>query len=226
MPELNENTDMDSSRVPAFSPKLRRGTDKPLIEKRNIISSVFIAMLMGIAYQEMLSPVRDTVRNSGVSLGTVFLAGSFFLTSLRFFIGNQLHLLSDTTVGMRGDIWLFDFVAITLQSVFICFLGGVATIDVSRVIRIDFYDIVIILYLIDIVWIIAQSLLGVFIKSWRRQFVPWAWGALNSLLLFGIVAIQHGFSDPFSNAALATMLGLNVAAFVADMILIDYYDVI
>ena len=40
-------------------------------EKRNLLSSFFITVLIGLAYQEMVSPVRESVRASGITLGTV-----------------------------------------------------------------------------------------------------------------------------------------------------------
>ena len=59
-------------------PELREGKDASLIEKRNIIASVFIAMLIGMAYVEMFTPVRESVRADGVTAGTLFLAFTFF----------------------------------------------------------------------------------------------------------------------------------------------------
>jgi hypothetical protein len=78
----------------ATHPELRSGDDACLTNKRKLISSIFITMLIGISYKEMLAPVSNSVRASGFTAGTMFLAIIFFLTSMRFFIGNQLHLLS------------------------------------------------------------------------------------------------------------------------------------
>ena len=90
-------------------PEIRNGKDSSLSDKRNVISSIFIAMLITLAYAETFPPVRESVRTHGLTLGTIILFFVFFLTSMRFFIGNQLHLLSESCVRMRGDMWLYDF---------------------------------------------------------------------------------------------------------------------
>ena len=90
-------------------PEIRHGKDPSLSDKRNVISSIFIAMLITLAYAETFPPVRESVRTHGLTLGTIILFFVFFLTSMRFFIGNQLHLLSESCVRMRGDMWLYDF---------------------------------------------------------------------------------------------------------------------
>ena len=199
---------------------------KTLVEKRHLISSLFIAMLLAIAYQEMLNPVRDSVRASGVKPVTIFLALSFLLTSIRFFIGNQLHLLSESTNNIRGDVWLFDFMFIIIQSIFICFLGGASSEEVNRITHINFYNILIILYALDVLWIALQAILGKAIAAWQRPSIPWAWAALNTSLLIGTLLIQWSFSDLFGFQSLATLLLLNIAGFTIDMILLDQYHLV
>jgi len=199
---------------------------KALIEKRNLISSVFVAMLLGIAFQEMLNPVRDSVRVSGLRPVTAFLALSFFFTSIRFFIGNQLHLLSDSSEHVRGDLWLYDFLIIVTQSIFICFLGGVSSEEVNRTARVNFYDLLIVLYLVDIFWVLSQALLGKMIKAWRRSSPPWPWAILNAALLAGTLIIRLSFGDIFGFWSLAALMALNIVGFLIDIILLDQYHIV
>jgi hypothetical protein len=199
---------------------------KALVERRNLISSVFVAMLLGIAYQEMLNPVRDSVRTSGLKAVNVFLALSFFFTSIRFFIGNQLHLLSESSASIRGDIWLYDFLVIVIQSIFICFLGGVSSEEVNRITHVTFFDILIILYLLDISWVVSQAILGKFIVAWRRPSIPWPWAALNASLLAGTLLIRHTFMDLFGFWSLATLMGLNIVGFIIDIMMLDQYNIV
>ena len=199
---------------------------KALVEKRNLISSVFVAMLLGVAYQEMLDPVRDSVRSSGLRPVTVFLALSFFFTSIRFFIGNQLHLLSASSENIRGDIWLYDFLVIVIQSIFICFLGGASTEEVNRVAHVNFYDLLIVLYLLDILWVLSQAVLGNLIKAWERSSIPWPWAILNTALLVGTFIIYQSFTDAFGFWSLATLAALNIAGFLIDIILLDQYHIV
>jgi len=207
-------------------PEIRQGKDTSLLEKRNIISSVFIAILIGLAYAEMFPPVRESVRTHGLTVGTVAMFFVFFLTSMRFFIGNQLHLLSEACVRMRGDMWLYDFLIITYQTLILCFLGGLSSVDINYRVQIDFIDLLIFLYAVDIVWIVSQKLLGLFFKGWNREFIPWAWAILNGLLVVGIVVLRLLIDDIFSNQGLIWLGVLSLVAFILDIILIDHYDII
>ena len=61
-------------------------------EKRSLVSSVFITILLGIAYQEMVGPAKASLQLSGLSLGLVAYFSIFILTTLRFFVGSQIHM--------------------------------------------------------------------------------------------------------------------------------------
>ena len=205
---------------------IREGRQTGLIEKRNLVSSVFIAMLIGLAYQEMITTVRQAVHASGITWGTVILFSVFFLTSIRFFIGNQLHLLSDALVRMRGDLWFFDFMVITFQTSLLAFLGGASCVDVCRVARVGFVDILLALYVVDVIWILLQWVLGKLFAGWRREFIPWAWAILNTLLAISLIVLQLVFDDIYSDAALIWLVSSSAAAFVVDIVLVDYFNLI
>jgi hypothetical protein len=207
-------------------PGIREGKDPCLIDKRNMIASVFIAMLIGLAYSEMFPPVRESVRKNGITLATMFLAFTFFFTSMRFFIGNQLHLLSDHVVKMRGDMWLYDFLIITFETVLLCFLGGLSSLEINRMVTVDFIDLLVALYCVDILWILSQWLLGLVFKKWHRKAMPWAWAVMNTILVIIILSLRLFMADIYSTAGLASILGMNTAAFVMDIILIDHYNII
>ncbi len=74
------------------------------IEKRNLLSSIFVTFMIALAYQEMVTPVRDSLRAAGFTFETIALFAIFFLTSMRFFIGSQLHLLSEGLLKMKDVI--------------------------------------------------------------------------------------------------------------------------
>jgi len=111
---------------------------KQQIEKRNLLSSFFVTLLIALAYQEMIVPVRESVRTSGMTLGTFLLMTIFFVTTMRFFVGNQLHLLSESLVKMPGLVWFYDLMVIIIQSVVLTFLGGVSSVEVNRQTSMDF----------------------------------------------------------------------------------------
>jgi len=207
-------------------PEIRKGKDLNLLERRNIISSIFIAMLITLAYAETFPPVRESIRTSGLTLGTSILFCVFFLTSMRFFIGNQLHLLSESCVRMRGDMWLYDFLVITCESLILCFLGGLSSVDINYHVQIDFIDLLIFLYAIDIAWIISQKVLGIFFQDWKREFIPWAWATLNILLIVAIIVLCLIVDNIYSDKGLIWLGIFSIVAFILDIILIDYYDII
>jgi len=195
-------------------------------ERRNIISSVFVSVLIGLAFQEMVLPVRESVRTAGITLGTTVFFIIFFLTSMRFFIGNQLHLISDGLLKMKGIVWFYDLIWIIIQTTFLIFLGGVASVEASRPARISFIGLLIALYTADVVWIISQWMLGKFFQSWRRGFIPWMWVILNSSLIISMTVVRCFTGDLYSKTMLISLLIMNVAAFMIDVVISDYFDLL
>ncbi|MCK6562475.1 hypothetical protein L6R21_25020 [bacterium] len=192
-------------------------------EKRNLLSSFFITLLIGIAYQEMISVVRESMRLSGITVGTTLLTATFFFTSMRFFVGNQLHLLSDALLRMPGLVWLYDVMVIISQSIALIFLGSSSSIEINRKIMIGFLEFLVVLYIIDIAWIVSQWILGRFLRNWRRGFIPWAWAILNSILVICMLFLNAFTSDIYSASALTWLFGLNLIGFIVDVVLVDYY---
>lgn len=207
-------------------PAFRKGPDPKLREARTSISSFFVTLLIGLAYQEMFGPVRDSIRTNGLTLDVVCLSLVFFLTSMRFFIGNSLHLNSPALTGSDGRIWLIDFLAITLQASNLAFLGGVCTAKISRVVPIGFVELLLTLLALDILWIAAQDVLGRLTPAMKRNFVPWPWAILNSILALAILAIPLACGAWYSQSGLITLAAINSLAFVIDMILVDHYDLL
>jgi len=195
-------------------------------EKRNLLSSFFVTLLIGIAYQEMISSVRLSVREFGITLETSILMAVFFLTSMRFFIGNQFHLLSKSLIKMPGLVWFYDLMIIIIQSVVLIFLGGVVSYEMGPKIQVAFIPLLIALYGIDILWIISQWLLGKYLPSWRRESIPWGWAIINSILIAGILSLCCSAGNRYPTLILAGLLGLSLVAFVADVLLMDYADLL
>ena len=195
-------------------------------DRRNVLSSIFVVVLIGIAYQEMVVPVRESVRTAGITLGTSVLFFIFFLTSMRFFIGNQLHLMSEGLLKMKGEVWFYDLMWIILQTTVLIFLGGVSSVEVSQSVKIGFIKLLIALYAIDVLWIISQWILGKIWKDWHRDFIPWKWGILNTVLISLMLLPLFLTNEPYSKGALIYLSILNTVAFAIDIMLVDYHDVI
>ncbi len=201
-------------------------TRKQQVEKRHLLSSFFITMLIALAYQEMITPVRESVRSSGITAGTSLLMVIFFLTTMRFFVGNQLHLLSESLMRMPGLVWLYDLMVIITQSVVLIFLGGVSSVEVNLKIKVGFVQLLVALYVIDVAWVVTQWAFGKILPRWKRTFIPWAWAVLNSFLVVCIVLLNTFVNNLYTTVGLIWLFILNLIVFIADIVLIDYYNVL
>lgn len=199
---------------------------KKQVEKRNLLSSFFVTLLIGLAYQEMIEPVRASVRSYGIKLDTFLLMAIFFMTSMRFFVGNQLHLFSELLASMPGLVWFYDLMVIIVQSVVLIFLGGVSAAEINHKVQIGFVKLLIALYSIDVAWIISQWALGKIFPTWRRSFIPWDWAILNFALIVFILLLDLFVQDLYSVFGITVLFMLNLIAFIIDIILVDYYDAI
>lgn len=194
-------------------------------KRRELFPSFFMVVLIGIAYQEMVSASRESFRARGLTLGTVGLSLIFFLTAMRFFVGDYLHLQSGPMLSARGPVWFYDLMVIIAQATLLMYLGGLVSVEASKNSPVGFFWMLIILYASDVVWIISQALLGRLFHGWRRTFIPWPWCVLNSLLI-GIMLLANASCSIYSAEGIWIMGLVNGLGFVMDMVLVDYYDML
>jgi hypothetical protein len=195
-------------------------------ERRILLSQIFIVLLVSIAYQEMVAPIRDSLHSFGITLGATALFLVFLMATMRIFIGSQLHLMSENLLGMPGKVWFYDFLVIILEAMIMIFLGGETSVEVSRNSKIGFWGFLTALYILDVLWIVSQWGIGKFARSWERRFIPWAWAALNIVLIILMVLMRLLAGDIYSNANLIWLVFINAIAFVVDMFLVDYYKIL
>jgi hypothetical protein len=211
--------------------------DPPVSRDRRILVSQFmVTALLGTALQEAVDPVRSVVRAEGITPHSYALFLVFFLTLFRFFVGDVLHLQSDDLTGpSSGFRWIFDLFVITVQCVVFIFMAGAASLPESRDARFGFFDLLLLLYLTDIVWLgLASGIHKVAMLSFLsgvrpllvRQYVPYRWAILNSflsahLIIFGFLDENKNFSD----IDLLILIALNIIAFIADIIIFNYNDI-
>lgn len=196
------------------------------IDKRNLISSFFITVLIGIAFQEMISTIKTPIINDGMTINNSFLGLTFFLVSIRFFIGNQLHLFSESFLKSPGLLWLFDLIVIIVQSIILIFLGGLCIVSKNMNTSVGFKEFLVILFSIDVFWLFAQWIMGKLVKKWKRHSIPWEWAKLNGVLLVFLLLINIAIKDVYSELGLVILMTTNLIAFIIDVILIDHYDTI
>lgn len=112
---------------------------------------------------------------------------------------------------------------IIAQSVAFIFLGGICSSEANRNAVIGFVEILIAIYVIDVVWIVSQWVIGKLKAEYKREFIPWAWGILNTVLVICLVLLNF-ICDLCSGIGLICLFVLNLVAFVVDVILVDHYE--
>lgn len=202
------------------------GSPHTSADKRNLLSSVFIGLLLALAYQEMVPPARESFRSDGPTFGLAILLSIFFLTTMRFFIGAILHLVSDDLVKLPGGHWFIDFMVISVEMTIIIFMGGLVSIDANRSAKFGFFGLLTLLYLVDVLWIFGQWLAGKVKPDLKRPFIPSRWGYLNTVLIVVMLVAFLLWRDLYAFPALIVLGIANVGAFVVDVILIDQYKVL
>ncbi len=212
-------------------------------DRRYLVTELLMAALIGIAFQEAVGAARESVRGEaadkaaqiakqlgapahspetallpGIPDGTAVLFAVFFLTALRFFIGNLLHLKDLAQNNQSFKIWLFDLFFIVAQTVCIVFLGGLCSIEVSRVLKGHFVHVLLTLFALDLIWIVLQRVLAVF-PSWQRRSYPWPWFWINLVQFVLFLAVGEYYGNYFEGWMLGGLLGVSVIAFFVDLVM-------
>lgn len=196
------------------------------VERRDLLAQLFIVVLIGLAYQEMIPPVRDSLGSQGITFPIFVLFSVFFLTSLRFFIGAQLHLIDESITGSRSAIWIFDFMVIVFEMIIFIFLGGLTSVEANIGAHFDFIQLLAFIYVVDVVWVAFQFVLSRASQRWYRADVPWQWAVINLVALAIIVPLYLSKIGIFTNLSLAILLIVNAVAFVLDVLVVDYFSVV
>jgi hypothetical protein len=192
------------------------------IESRKLVAGFFITVLIGLAYTEIIPILKNSMRVQDASANDMSLIGVFLCVSMRFFIGNQLHLLDRSINSLPGTVWLYDVMAITIQSVVLIALASLSSVDISKGNDIGFVEVIVGLYALDVSWIGSQWLLGLKFSHWKRPAIPWGWAVLNTVLIVLTLLPAVVVEDVYSRGALLWLLFVNLAAFVVDIVLIDF----
>lgn len=167
-------------------------TSRPRIERRNLIASIFIVTLVGLAFQEMIAAVRGSIDGLPMRMDTAILALAFFLTSMRFCIGNVLHLLSPKRAEEGNWNWFLDFLIIAFETVLLIFLGGACSGEGVCKSHLQFHSLLILLLAVDVMWITLQAILAEKTIRFKRRFndIPSGWGVLNGILICYLLIMQ------------------------------------
>lgn len=188
--------------------------------RRAELASIFVAFLIGIAFQELVVGLREAVLSGERQV--FYLAGIFLLTSIRFLIGAHLHLTSPQLTMGPGGLWLFDLMVITIEMIGLILVADFAGLDTPAY----FFRGLIVVLLVDVAWVIVQWAMGAAWPSLKRASLPWGWAILNAALVVGMWLLPKLGREPFGDSVLMAALAMNAVAFVVDLWFVDHFDLL
>jgi hypothetical protein len=201
---------------------------------RRLVSQVLIAGLIAVAYSEPVSPVSAAFNEHGVNVQSLAWLFIYVTTVLRFFIGNIVHLENrDLTVPDAVFRWFWDMSFVVAECIVLIFAGAVTTIDASTAAHVSFTDYLIVLYTIDVVWLVSIQILSyvgnsryplIFRPMVRKDdMAPFQWAVVNIVLGIAIWALGLlGHPTHVPCWKLYVLLGANAAVFLYDVVQIAY----
>jgi hypothetical protein len=201
---------------------------KEKAKRRADVASTFIGFLVGLAVTETVKPVRDSLRELGVSWASLGLFVVFFLTCIRFFIGGLFHLTRKEFLKRSRIVWFIDFLVISFESTILIFMAGVSNVPESMGtgVRYGFFSFFILLIIVDAAWIAYQAILYVVFRRWRKKVswkkeIPWQWEILNVVTITCVALVYHFTGGLYFEDSLKWLVIVNVLVFIADILLVD-----
>jgi hypothetical protein len=211
----------------------REDPDARVRRRRLLISEVLVTGLIAVAYSEPVGVVRDALQHEGVSIQGLALFVVYFLTVLRFFIGDILHLEEEELTDSRAQVkWFFDLCFIVPECVLLIFLGDLTSLHENETSNIGFFDLLAALLVLDMIWILLMAGLnrlnksrpkGRFASFWGRENIPYGWALLNGVLLAVLYPLGFVFDHRFPTWKLWLLVAISVVAFVIDVFVLNYY---
>lgn len=196
---------------------------------------MLVAGLIAVAYSEPVSPVSEAFDRHGVDIRSLAWLLIYFMTVLRFFIGNIVHLENADLTGPDATYkWFWDISFVIAECVVLIFAGAVTTLHSSSVAHVSFTDYLLVLYILDVTWLVSMQILSAVGKlgGWpgvlssmvrRADMAPFEWAVVNVILalsMWGLDLIGHPTDIP--DWKLYVLVGINIAVFLYDVGTIAY----
>lgn len=197
---------------------VRRGVEG---RRRSLISYFWITALSSLAADYGVKNVKEILDLQGfLPIETFGYPFMFFVTLLRFTIGNLLHIRRLEKANVSSYIWLFDFTMIFIESLILILLGCYCYENILK-----FLILLMALCLLDCLWILSIGFM--YLKGLRSE-VPWAWGLLNLASgLFLANIIFHILPLDFrSFLGSLVIIGWFTICAIIDLFLVDYYKLL
>lgn len=185
--------------------------EDPRVLQRNAAATAFIGILVGLAFQEAVVPVRTSVSGSGPTLVTGCLFLIFLLVSLAAFISAYYSLILG---NFRRLGWLLQFAMHVLSSVVLIFMGGVASAPASAEARYGFVDLLFLHTLVGAGWSVAT--LVALPRELRRFLAPYTLVAMAWLAV--ILWVQLSVDDRYATRPIAVLAAASVLRFLATVV--------
>jgi hypothetical protein len=222
----------------------------PSFEKISHLGELLIVIFYAEAYQQAATNFIEAYKQSGLSLGPVLLFVIFFTVTVRFFVGNHLHLADErwneklpeskneetrwTTEQCRRDLYYFDALFIVLESLAMIVLGGVGSVEASVKLL---AGVLIFISGVDVVWICFQWLLDLFLRRWPCKTPPalasgryrpstklhkWLFLNIGVIIALGF-PLLCSWNERLSAKTLCEITAINVAAFLIDIFVCNLF---
>lgn len=199
--------------------------------RRHVVVALFPPILIAVAFTEAVPSVREEALSGEFRFVLWGLLVVFMTTAVRFLIGNQFHLAHTDLLNHKvSSLWLVDFVVVVIESIILIALAGqVADAALSgptvgvHMAQNTFVPILVVLYGVDVAWILLQGLIGTIWSSCKRKDWAWRWAALNGALLCAIFFLIYRpiSNNQYTTSGVRALVILHVVAFVIDLVMID-----
>jgi hypothetical protein len=203
---------------------------------RALVSQILIGTLASVAFGVAVPPVSAAFHDHGLSINSSALFAIFFLTQFRFLLGDLMHLQSDEFGDEdSGMNWTVDLFFIIGESVVLIFIASNTSISQSITAHFGFFDLLIFLYGLDVVWLgliwfldrlpMPRNISGYPFR--RKGEIKIKWAVLNIVL--GVLTYSVGVvgrHEPYTAVSLWILVMINVGAFIVDIFVFNYEDLV
>jgi hypothetical protein len=199
--------------APAKAPRFNEQQREQLRERRSQAATIFIGFLIGLAFQEAVGPVRDSIRAHGVAFAPTVLFLVFFVRGLiTFLIGYYSEVFSQ----FQGLRWLLRYFLFVAASVILIFMASVASVDASREARYGFIDLFFVFSVIMVLWNLVDLEWVYRTRQTEEQKRLNLWStAMSVALVLVLLAIQWWSADRYGTGPIAILGIVNLALLLA-----------
>lgn len=200
------------------APGISHPAARPTVDtraQRHTAAITFIGFLIGLAYQEAVSPVSSALKEGHFTWVTAGLVTTFFFFGLSTFFGGFYHFLVAPWTGLG---WVCNFLVVVLSAVILVFMAGVCTEQASTGTSWGMFRWALAYSLLMAVW--ALAIVGWLAWSRRLQAASTSTRASLADTLVAttlVVVIYFAFSDQYATVPALLLAAVAVLRFVRDL---------